>query len=343
MLSPVYFPFTYLGERAAAALQVHFGCISLLRPFAEGLPPRMRELQQRGFLEILAPVPGDEIEGAAAVGQLLEWARRHVGGAGVTGAFWQAHLAGDPLGGERSVYRLASQIKCRPLPVQGPAKADPLLAARVFLRLAQELDQQADELFRDLARHQRRSVELMEALVGRLSPPPSGRTPAATPPPSGREEHRLPERLIAWARLFQVRACPSPVLATTSTATVKLLMERSVAARRLPLMPRQQRGRAALESPKTSATPLMDEIAGWVAAPKARIEALPFAGPVEDGVPGGGGLLVTLFPDETPHRLLSRFAAAYSEMETATPNAHPWDHTIVVLVPPVGLRQPCVA
>ncbi|MFO7709262.1 MAG: hypothetical protein R6V84_13910 [Desulfobacterales bacterium] len=332
MLKPVFFPFTHLGDRAAAALRAHFDSILLLRPFTEELPPGMQDLERRGFIELLAPLQGDEANGAAAVGPFLEWARRHAGGAGPTEAFWQAQLAGDALGGERSAFELASQIKRRPPPEPSRPAADPLLAARVFLRLAQELDRQEDELFCDLVRHQRRSAELMEALVGRPGPQQSGRSPAATLSPTGREEHRLPERLCAWAQLFQARACPSPVLATTSAAAVTLLVEGSRAARRLPVPARRrQRAPAATEISEEPAARLIDEVAGWVSAIRDRIEVLPIAGPVEDGVAEQGDLLITLFPDEPPCRLLSRFAALPSKAETTTPNAHPGEHTVVIL------------
>jgi hypothetical protein len=331
MLKPVYFPFTYLGDRAAAALRAHFDSIMLLWPFAEGLPPGMRELEECGFLEVLAPVPGDEGPGgAAAVRQFQEWARRHAGGAGVTAASWQARLAGDPMSGDRSAFQLASQIKHRSTLEGSLPASDPLLTARVFLRLAQELDQQEEEVLRDWVRHQARSAELMETMTGRPGPSFSGRAPMDGLPPTGREEHRLPERLSAWARLFLARACPSPVLVTTSAAAVGPLLEASGAARRLPM---------AVESPTRSAVALMEALAGWVEAPEARIETLPFAGSGEDPVPDREDFRVYLLPAVDPCRLLSRFAAKDTHAKTTDPNTHPWDHTILAVVPPYRGRS----
>jgi hypothetical protein len=234
MLKPVYFPFTHLGDRAAAALQAQFDSILLLRPYAEELPPGMRELEGRGFLEVLTPALGDEAGGVAAVGEFLEWARRHAGGVGPTGAFWQAHLAGDPVGGDRSAFQLASQIRRRSLPDERLAAADPLPAAQLFLRLAQELDEQDEEVLRDLARCQTHQAELMEALAGRPRVSSPGPVGADGLPPTGHEEHRIAERLSAWARLFPACFRPSPVLVTTSAAVLELLVEASEAVRRLP-------------------------------------------------------------------------------------------------------------
>lgn len=336
MLKPLFFPFTHLGDRAAALLQAHFAAVLLLRPFEEGLPPGMRELERRGFLEIPAPLPGDAAGGAAAIGPLQEWARRHAGGAGVTGAFWHARLAGDPLGGERSAFQLASQIRHRPLPGQHATAADPLPAARFFLRLAQELDEQEEEVLRCLARCQIRSAQLTADMAGRSGPSSSGPAAAGLLPPSGREEHRLPERLSAWALLFQVYACPGPVLVTTSAAAVEQLLELSASARRLPIGENQRRGAASPEGQRASTVPLIAELEGWATAPAARIDSLPLAGAGNRPVTERGNLLAYLFPGQDPHRLFSRLAAPGLRSKTANPNARVWEHTLVVLVPAVS-------
>jgi hypothetical protein len=333
MLKPVYFPFTHLGDRAAAALQAQFDSILLLRPYAEELPPGMRELEGRGFLEVLTPALGDEAGGAAAVGEFLEWARRHAGGVGPTGAFWQAHLAGDPVGGDRSAFQLASQIRRRSLPDERLAAADPLPAAQLFLRLAQELDEQDEEVLRDLARCQTHQAELMEALAGRPRVSSPGRVGADGLPPTGHEEHRIAERLSAWARLFPACFRPSPVLVTTSAAVLELLVEASEAVRRLPTGALRRRRPAPTEVPGAPAAPLMEALAAWAAAPAALIDSLPRAGLGELAVPGRGDPLGCLFPNTPTHRLLRRFAASDSRAETTAANSQFWKHTIVVLVP----------
>ncbi len=337
MLTPVYFPFTYLGGRAAAALQAHFDSIRVLRPFAESLPPGMQELEDRGFLEILTLPPGDEEASAAALRQLREWARRHAGGAGVTAAFWQARMGGDPMGGDRSAFQLASQITHRPMPGERRAEAGLLLAARVFLSLAQELDWQDDEVLRELARFQTQRAELLAAMTGRPTPASPGRGPAEVlPAATGCEEHRLPERLGAWARLFMARACPSPVLVTTSAAALAHLVEAAAAVRRLPVgEPRRPRP-AAPERPGPPTASLIAEIADWVAAPEARIEPLAVAEFGADPVPSRGDPVVYLLPGESPSRLLGRFAAPDPGAKTVDSGDPSWKHTLVVLVPPPG-------
>ena len=340
MLKPVYAPFTHLGDRAAAALQAHFDSILLLRPYAEQLPRGMRELERRGFLEVLSP-PGDAAGGAAAVGAYLEWARRHAGGTGPTGAFWQARLAEEPAGGDRSAFQLASQINRRRLPEQRPAAADPLPAARVFLRLAQELDEQEEEVRRDLARCQRLSAEMMAAMAGRPRQPSSGVAAAACQPPSAGAEHRLPERLRAWARLFLASSCPSPVLVTTRAAVVAHLVEASAAARLLPIG--MHRGRVSIPPDAGGAPAALSirAIEDWLAASEERIETLDSAGPGHVTVPGRGGLLGCLFPNDPPHRLLGRFAAVSPSTETTASNTQLCKHTIVVLVPADDDGGPC--
>lgn len=332
MLKPVYFPFTHLGDRAAAALQAHFDSILLLRPFVEGLPPGMRELERRGFLEILACAAGDEVSGAEAVAGFLEWARRHTGGVGQTGAFWQARLAGGSMGRDRSAFQLASQIKRRWPADEKPSAPDPLQTARVFLRLAQELDEQNEELRHELVRCQTLNAEMMAAMAGRPRRSSAGAAGPDPLPPTGREEHRLPERLSAWARLFLVSACPSPVLVTTRAAVVEHVIDACAAARRLPMEECRERGPDPTDASAVPAASLMNTLAGWAAAAEARIETLSFAEPRDVGVPARGDLLGWLLPGDPPHRLLSRLAAMDFHVERMASNAPAWKHTIVILV-----------
>ncbi|MCU0559059.1 MAG: hypothetical protein MUD16_02560 [Desulfobacterales bacterium] len=331
MLKPVYFPFTHLGDRAAAALQSHFDVMLLLRPFAEGLPPGMRGLERCGFLEILACDAGDEVSGAEAAAGFLEWARRHAGGVGPTGAFWQARLAGGPAGGDRSAFQLASQIKRRCQAEEPPNVADPLRAARVFLRLAQELDEQNEEVLRELMRVQTLRAEMLAAMDGRPPSPAAGAAAGEPLPPTGREEHRLTDRLSAWARLFLAAACPGPVLVTTRAAVVAHLIEASAAVRRLPLEAHRGRGEGLPAAEGAPAALRMEALADWAAAPAERIATLPLAGPGEAPVPGRGGLSGCLFPDDPPHRLLGRFAAVAPPAQMTASQALV-RHTIVLLV-----------
>lgn len=312
-MTPVYFPFTHLCSRAAETLEDLFDAIALLRPFADPLPPGMRELEQRGFLKRLAPACGDEHPPEAAIRQLQEWGHRHAGGAGLSAAFWHERLAG----GDPSAFELAARIKRRPPPERGPAEADRLQAARVFLHLAQELDRQDDEVSRELLRHDALNVRLMEGLTGRPGP---GASQADGLRFSAREAYRLADRLSAWARLFRERECSRPVLVTTSAAVVEHLLQESTEARCVaPATVRgQERG-------------LILELAQWAEAPADRLATLPPAAGGQRPEPARGGPIVVIFPGQTPRRFLGRLAGLEQGADGAAPGTSPGGHTLLVL------------
>ena len=313
-MTPVYFPFTHLPSRAAPALQACFESLTLLRPFADPLPPGMRELERRGFLKIVAPVRGDEEAPAAALRQLQEWGDRHAGGVGPATAFWHGRVAG----GDPSAFELAARIKRRPTSVEGPCAADRLRAARVFLHLAQELDRQEDELLQGLASHDQLNARLMEGLMGRPGPgPPSRQSPSALP----HEAHRLADRLSAWARLFIARECPRPVLVTTGAGVVEHLLEQCAGARHLPDAAGHRPGRA-----------LIPELAQWAAAPAERIATLL---PTDGGEGAGlnrGGPIAFVFPGQAPRHFLNRLAGCEQGGGAVVPGTSPEEHTLVVLI-----------
>lgn len=314
-MTPVYFPFTHLSPRAAAALQAHFEAIALLRPFGGPLPPGMQALERRGFLKVWTPVGDDEEAPAAVLRRLQEWGQRHAGGAGPATAFWHERVTG----GEPSAFELAARIKRRPTSANGASQAERLRAARVFLLLAQELDREEEELLQRLASHDQQNARLLEGLMGRAEPGPSPRESAGASP---HETHRLADRLAAWARLFAERECPRPVLVTTAAAVVEHLLETGVGARRLPA--------AAGHGP---AGALIPELAQWAAAPAERIATLPPADGGSGVEPNRGGPIAFVFSGQTPRRFLHRLAGGEQGEGAVLPGTSPAAHTLVVLVP----------
>ena len=224
---PVYFPQTFLPPETLAALRPVFRSLTVVQPDPACLPEDMQPFADSGFLEVL-PCPG----GGGNEGALREyqrWGERHRGGVGVAAAWGQERRAANALGADGTPCEIAAAIRGGAASARSSVPADPLRAAELFLRLAQDADRQAYQLGRSLCDCERRHEWLFDALRGETRRAADG----AHPPPVG--GGHMASRMAAWTRVFLSLSCPLPVFVTHHPDAVEWLCERSPAPLRVPL------------------------------------------------------------------------------------------------------------
>jgi len=219
---PLYFPFTYASEAAGARLAGWFDRVSLLVPSAdlaaECLGPRV----DAGFWQIAAPSPGDEADLEDLETDLRRWAQVHAGSD--LAAVLADRDEGSPFSTVPPVSRLRSRIQAGANPQEQPAaKADPLITARVFLRLAHGLDRDRNALQAQMADLSGIEKEMLAELSGKAEDAP-------TMSPEGQDGEDggaflTERRLAAWARLALAVGTPPDVWVTDSRAVIETLGE----------------------------------------------------------------------------------------------------------------------
>lgn len=216
-MTPIYFPFTYVSRSTAARLARWFDELGLLAPAAgPPSPPGPASLAWRFF----SPPPGDEALLGGLEAEWRRWAELHAGAD--LAAVMAARKADGPFAVTPAISSLRSRIREGAVGPSATADSDPLLAARVFLRLAHGLDRDQDAL-----RVQLDQVADLERQMHRQMNGGAGEPTAAYGPPAGQDPGAVftERRLAAWARLAQALAVAADVLVTDSPAVMAALAE----------------------------------------------------------------------------------------------------------------------
>lgn len=216
-LIPVYFPFTYVSPATAARLGRWFDRLGLLAPAADAsAPPGPASLAWR----LYTPPPGDEALLDELEAEWRQWAEMHAGAD--LAAVLAAREADGPFAAAPAISSLRSRIRAGADGRGADARTDPLLTARVFLRLAHGLDRDQDALgeqlqqVADLERQMRRQID------GEVTAGPSTLGSLAGHDPGAVLTER---RLAAWARLALALETAADVLVTDSPAVMAALAE----------------------------------------------------------------------------------------------------------------------
>jgi hypothetical protein len=314
-VQPVYFPQTFLPPETLAALRRVFRSMAVVQPGLASLPEEMRPFADSGFLKVLQPSGegGDE----AALKEYARWGERHHGGLGVAAAWGQERAGADALGADGTPFEIAAAIRRGRATRGGAVPEDPLRAAELFLRLAQEVDRQQHQVGRALSECDRRHGRLFDAV--------SGETRAAAgdegPPPIPPGDH-LPERMAAWARVFLSRSCALPVFVTHLPDAADWLCERSPAPLRFALA--DLPGLLTEPSPAGWAPDGGDAVALLTALARAPLTS------VKD-VPGSALPAVWVWAETPPEVFLARLLRAGAAAASA--GGEPGRHTLVVQLP----------
>lgn len=214
---PVYFPFTYVSRSTAARLGRWFQQLGLLAPAADTPAPA-----GPGPLawQLFSPPPGDEALLGGLEAEWRRWAEMHAGAD--LAAVMAARQADGPFAAAPAVSSLRSRIRAGAADPSAAAGNDPLLAARVFLRLAHGRDQDQDVLGTQLDQ-----VADLERRMRRQMDGEAGDPAAAGGQPPGEDAGALltERRLAAWARLALALEVAADVLVTDSPAVMAALDE----------------------------------------------------------------------------------------------------------------------
>ena len=226
---PVYFPHTFLPPEILTRLQGVFRSLTVLQPASERLPEEMQPFADCGFLDVLRPPGGGELESTLRGYQ--QWGDRHREGIGLAAAWHQDH----PSGREETAAEIAASVRRRAAGAGTLDAADPPREAGVFLQLAQTADRQRYHVARSLRECDNRHLRLFDTIRGQAQAPDRA-------PPSGVLAGRdhMPQRMAAWIRCFLACPCPLPVFATHDPGALEWLLERSPAPVRFAVAQRPE-------------------------------------------------------------------------------------------------------
>ncbi|OQX26325.1 MAG: hypothetical protein BWK80_11060 [Desulfobacteraceae bacterium IS3] len=165
-MKPIYFPFTYISEQTAAALAACFRQTAIYQPSELKLPETIRKYSENGILDIRRPVSGNDDRLNAIIKEYRRWAEFHQG----TGkAFFNIQGNKIPFFDDTKPSSIRADILRSAKPENGSSEAeaaDLLLAARIFLCIAQDFDTQHHELNTDLVSFEKMEQNLMKNLRG---------------------------------------------------------------------------------------------------------------------------------------------------------------------------------
>ena len=221
---PIVFPHTYLSQRAVQILTKVFDRIGVYLPSDLQIPEQMQHGADSGILELRIPAPGDKGRLAEVLKAFRSWAAMQGGRPGFDMDLLKAYHSQAPFIDAPFASQIRTDISRRMEPSSSSkeqkAGPDPLLSARIFLSIAQQLDEQADTLDKDFAAVDARRQDMLRELQDGLPDSPASEPPATV----GSEEHgryMLTERMQAWAWLAAVDAAQSGASAPALLVTAE--------------------------------------------------------------------------------------------------------------------------
>ncbi|MFH2219204.1 MAG: hypothetical protein ABII68_06040 [Pseudomonadota bacterium] len=231
-MTPVYFPFTYVSEPAAEAVSACFGQILVYQPSARNVPEQMRKWIESDILKTRVPAEGDEEKIDALLREYTDWLVLHQGS---ETAFLRSLGDAVPFFDESSTAQIQSDIRRKMTEGVAGKKADseqqaPLFQARLFLRIAQEMDMQKSSVIQDLLKLEAMEKKLFENLSGEAAVPHMSRSESARYQADDPGSLMTRERIAAWTLLMlhdlaRTGSGVSGLLVTTSRSIVDQLME----------------------------------------------------------------------------------------------------------------------
>jgi len=328
-MKPVYFPHTYLTPSAMAALRKLFDSVAVYQPAAGRVPEEMQAWVAGGFLEVVAPAPGDEDDFDRLIRDFQDWGRLHRFGAGFEAALLHGHSFWGPAGADGSTCEIASQLRRRVTPETAAGEADVCLAARVFLQLAQTADRQRHQIAGDLARFEEARARLFAALKGEADPAASEFEPSKGPATEDDEDDRLALRTVAWARLFLNHPYPSPVFVTHSPDLVRHLAETVQGCLRVSREGLYRAAGRTFFGPPSPADDILSHLSD-LAAGAFSVQDLA-VDDAEEELPGRAAeAAFFVWPELPPFGFFNRLLPTSAPGIAQPPPEGPWRHTVVV-------------
>ncbi len=342
---PIVFPHTYLPSRMMQILPLVFPRVGVYLPSDLDIPMQMQQWADSGILELRIPVIEDTEQLASVLKAFRSWASLQGGSPGIDLSLLKAYHSQAPFLDAPFSTQIRADIRHRMAsPVTEPPgqhpEPDRLFSARVFLSIAQQLDEQADTLDRDFAAVNARQQDMLQQLQSDdPSVSPASGHPSALPV-DAHAQHMLAERLEAWSRL----AAADPAHGAANAPALFVTGSREVSAQMVDLLPEG----AAFDPLGSVCVPVetSDRMAGWrrdlaktiaslTAGRPERTDAdieLPAPPPV---APGQDSVLLEVI--RIPHRRIADVLGfATASHAAADPGRATAANTVIVTVGPVA-------
>ncbi|MBU4316828.1 MAG: hypothetical protein KKF30_06090 [Proteobacteria bacterium] len=226
-MQPVYFPLTYLSQKAARKAASCFSNTVVFQALKSSTEPKSFE-----GLETVAPVSGDEESLLKAIQSYKSWAELHQGESLVN---LKARMDEIPFYSDQSISKIKTDIQKRsrhlsePDPKETKTPEQALFTARLFLAMAHEHDASKDQIQNDLEGLGTLENKLFHELKGETEDFDEGlkfaqaiKSPMSADPA---EDYLVKQRISAWARLALADSRRPFVYITTSRTALDSLAD----------------------------------------------------------------------------------------------------------------------
>lgn len=317
-MKPIYFPFTYISEPAAATLASCFKQTVVYQPSELKLPEIMLKYSENGILDIRTPVSGNEDRLNAVIKEYRRWAEIHQGG-GKTFFNIQGNKVPffddtTPSSIRADILRGAKTENRHP----EPDTPDPLFAARIFLCIAQDFDMQHQGVNTDLESYQKMEQNLMKNLRGEDFDEIGIRNDAFRFLREDTGIYMTAERIKSWTRLMVCDPESSGLFITDSRAVFEHISEMAADAEKVFYLDEIQIYDA--EQTRENLEQYLDML---VKSPvPVSADSLPKI-PADEGENRSLSLKLCLVPGESPDKFFSRcleYPVSYENKEIAFQN-----------------------
>ncbi len=303
-MNPTVFPYTYMDDEEAQALNQLFGPLHIYLPSAMEMPPTLTDLNRKGLVSLSVPLE-DETDKRALRTILAEC---HTWGGSLDLRAATAGGAQNLKMDEAFAINIRTAIlKNSSGQEQEPVKT-PLLTDLVFLHMAQNLDAQHFDLERSLKKLKEKEGSLLKELAepGREEDHKAG-VPLSSPG-NPRSRYVL-RRMKAWAHLMGGDGAPGGIYLTTVSDSIDILLDKTesepisfqITDFPWPLASQDQ----AAPWQEAFLACMDDFLSGVKDAPQALqgLEALPS---MDSSKPGEGATLKVFLVEESPKSFFSR-------------------------------------
>lgn len=270
-MTPVYFPFTYIGRQRLEQLLAFFPSLTVLQPTGRPAGPALAEAARQGRVNLRFPPRETGSRAESLMREYHQWAQaRPKADLAAFAGLQQAALFSD----DGDTHRITDSIRRAAGGHGQTAPEDPFLVQLLFLGMAQTFDRQFETIAKRLQDCNLSERQMLHQLAGARNPA----VPADAAPPDREKSsvYLLARRLASWAGLYLQHAFPAPLFVTDAPAVIDHLTERhpglvEKAAWPQAGMPKPESGRPA---PRDSLLHQVGELVATAAEPVPETPAL---------------------------------------------------------------------
>jgi hypothetical protein len=232
---PLYFPFTWISSAELEAVKIFFKRLVLYHPSKISFDMEKFEQKPDDCLDVRFPVTGDESELALALSKYHNWADLHQGSSLLT---LKSDIQEIPFFNDASVSQITRDIRQRKAEVkdrvaESHQQDELVFNARLFLHMAQTYDQINYQLHKDFRKIENMQQGLMDALSGKSQDAHDDDIDGQRFSDIDRDLFMGPQRLEAWAQLFQHESNYSGLFITCSPSLFDAVMEKCQTAEKI--------------------------------------------------------------------------------------------------------------